>query len=259
MLVERLQRVALLGSSWVLYLMMMLSVLSISVMIERLVYFAKHRGDADALGDKLIERLHGGDRTGAERLLKESALIEAAVVRRALPWMDGGAESLAEALEAEMGRKRKELERGMTFLGTLGNNAPFIGLFGTVLGVIQAFQQLGAGQNKQAMGNVMSGIAEALIATGVGLVVAIPAVVAFNIAQKRIGEIEGNVSAIGKQLMALLKYDGRLAARGRKHAGEAVAAERSAELEDEGAAREVAGREGERRVHGGEPVAATEA
>jgi biopolymer transport protein TolQ len=225
MLIERLERVALYGSAWVLYLMMLLSVFSISVMIERLVFFARHRGDADRLGDKLIERLHADDRAGAERVLKESNLVEASVVRRALPWMDGGPASLAEALEAEMGRKRKELERGMTFLGTLGNNAPFIGLFGTVLGVIQAFHQLGEGQNKAAMGNVMSGIAEALIATGVGLVVAIPAVVAFNVFQKRIGEIEGNVSAIGKQLLALLKFDPRLAARSRKHAEEASPAD----------------------------------
>jgi biopolymer transport protein ExbB/TolQ len=250
MLIERLERVALFGSAWVLYLMMLLSVLSISVMIERLVFFAKHRGDADRLGDKLVERLHADDRAGAEKLLKESALIEAAVVRRALPWMDGGPASLAEALEAEMGRKRKELERGMTFLGTLGNNAPFIGLFGTVLGVIQAFHQLGEGQSKAAMGNVMSGIAEALIATGVGLVVAIPAVVAFNIAQKRIGEIEGNVGSIGKQLLALLKYDSRLAARSRAHAEEAAPAERARDSEGEA----VSGKQAERSA----PVRAAE-
>ena len=216
MLIERLQRVALLGSTWVLYLMVLLSVLSIGVMVERATYFFKHRGDAQKLGDALLERLHGDDRPGAEALLQRSKLIEAAVIRRALPWMDGGPGSFSEALEAEMGRKRKDLEQGMTFLGTLGNNAPFIGLLGTVLGVIQAFQQLGTGnggQNKAAMGNVMSGIAEALIATGVGLVVAIPAVVAFNIAQKKINEIEGNVGSIGKQLLALLKYD---ATAGRK-------------------------------------------
>jgi biopolymer transport protein TolQ len=225
MLIERLERVAAFGGGWVLYLMLLLSIFSIAVMIERVVFFSKHRGDADRLGDKLIERLHADDRAGAEKLLKESSLIEAAVVRRALPWMDGGPASLAEALDAEMGRKRKELERGMTFLGTLGNNAPFIGLFGTVLGVIQSFHQLGAGQSKEAMGNVMSGISEALIATGVGLVVAIPAVVGFNVAQKHIGEIEGNVASIGKQLLALLKYDPRLAARSRKHAEDASPAD----------------------------------
>ena len=77
----------------------------------------------------------------------------------------------------------------MTLLGTLGNNAPFVGLLGTVLGVIEAFHQLSGGPAKAAMGNVMSGIAEALVATGVGLFVALPAVVAYNVAQKRIGEI----------------------------------------------------------------------
>jgi biopolymer transport protein ExbB/biopolymer transport protein TolQ len=226
MLIERLERVAGYGGTWVLYLMILLSVFSISVMVERLIFFLKHSGDADRLGDKLVERLHADDRAGAERLLGESNLIEAAVIRRALPWMDGGPASLAEALEAEMGRKKKDLERGMTFLGTLGNNAPFIGLFGTVLGVIQAFHQLGEGQSKAAMGNVMAGISEALIATGVGLVVAIPAVVGFNMAQKKIGEIEGNVASIGKQLLALLKYDGRKAQKAARRAEEATPAER---------------------------------
>ena len=130
-------------------------------------------------------------------------------------------------------QQRKKFEAGLLFLGTLGNNAPFIGLFGTVLGVIQAFHQLGEGQNKAAMGNVMSGIAEALIATGVGLVVAIPAVVAFNVAQKRIGEIEGNVASIGKQLLALLKYDARKARKAAGHAAEASPAEHAADEAEE--------------------------
>jgi biopolymer transport protein ExbB/biopolymer transport protein TolQ len=225
MLVERLQRIALLGSTWVLYLMLALSVVSIAVMIERLFFFLSHRGDAHKLGDKLIERLHADDRAGAEQLLKESSLIEAAVIKRALPWMDGGPASLAEAIEAEMGRKKKEIEWGMNLLGTLGNNAPFIGLFGTVLGVIEAFHLLGNKSNDNAaMNNVMVGISEALIATGVGLVVAIPAVVAFNVLQKHIGEIEGNVASISKQLLALLKYDGNKAAKAKRHAGEAVPA-----------------------------------
>jgi biopolymer transport protein ExbB/biopolymer transport protein TolQ len=214
----------------VLYLMLVLSVWSIAVMLDRLVFFVQHRGDAGKLGDKLIERLHADDRAGAEKLLKESPLIEAAVVRRALPWMDGGPASLAEALDAEMARKRKELERGTTFLGTVGNNAPFIGLFGTVLGVIQAFRMLGnKGNDNAAMGNVMSGISEALIATGVGLVVALPAVVAFNIVQKQIGEVEGNVACIGKLLLALLKYDGKKAAQSKRHAEEAAPAEHASE------------------------------
>ncbi len=206
MLIERLERVALLGSAWVLYLLMALSLVSISIMIERWAFFRARRGDVFALGDALIEKLGKGDRKGAEELLVQSPTLEAAVLRRAFPWIEGGPAAVSEALESAMGRQRKELEKGMTFLGTLGNNAPFVGLLGTVLGVIQAFHQLGDGQNKAAMGNVMSGIAEALIATGVGLVVALPAVVAYNIFQGRIGEIEGNVGTLGKQLLAFLAF-----------------------------------------------------
>lgn len=208
MLIERLERVALLGSSWVLYLLLALSLLSISVMLERWIFFRRADEDVFELGDKIVELLSKGDRQGAERIIVKSRSIEASVLRRSFPWIDGGPKALTEALEAEMGRKRKELEKGMTFLGTLGNNAPFVGLLGTVLGVIQAFHQLGEGQSKAAMGNVMSGIAEALIATGVGLVVALPAVVAYNVAQKKIGDIERNVAAIGHKLIAYVELAG---------------------------------------------------
>ena len=204
MLIERLERVALLGSAWVLYLLMALSLVSISIMIERWAYFRARRGDVFALGDAVIDKLGKGDRKAAEELLVKSSTIEAAVLRGAFPWIEGGPAAVSEALEAAMGRKRRELEKGMTFLGTLGNNAPFVGLLGTVLGVIQAFHQLGDGQNKAAMGNVMSGIAEALIATGVGLFVAIPAVVAFNIVNRSISTVESNVGIMSKYVVAQL-------------------------------------------------------
>jgi biopolymer transport protein ExbB/biopolymer transport protein TolQ len=91
-------------------------------------------------------------------------------------------------------------------LGTLGNNAPFVGLFGTVLGVIIAFHALGqAGGNAGQMGGVMAGIAEALIATGVGLFVALPAVIAYNVIQKRIGDIEAGALSLTKLLTAYVK------------------------------------------------------
>jgi biopolymer transport protein ExbB/biopolymer transport protein TolQ len=212
MLIERLARVSLLGSAWVLYLLIALSIVSLAIMAERAVYFFVHRDDTDKLGDALVAKLRDGDRRGAAELLEKSPSIEAGVVRPVLSWIDGGPAAVEEALEAEMRKKRRELERGMTFMGTLGNNAPFIGLLGTVIGVIQAFHILGEGQNKQAMGNVMSGISEALVATGVGLVVALPAVVAYNIIGKKIAEVEANVGIIAKQLLALLKSDAKMAA-----------------------------------------------
>jgi biopolymer transport protein ExbB/biopolymer transport protein TolQ len=202
-LVERLQRIASGGGGWVLWLMISLSVLSIGIMLERVLYFTTRRDNVDALTEKLIALLRANDHTGAKALLQASKSIEAAVVLPCLDWTDRGAEAFREVVDAEMTKQKRSLERGTTFLGTIGNNGPFIGLVGTVLGVIQAFQQLG-NQSKESMGNVMVGIAEALIATGVGLFVAIPAVVAFNIVNKSISNVESNVAIMTKYVVAQL-------------------------------------------------------
>ena len=205
MLVERLLRIALLGSSWIMYLLLFLSVFSIAAMIERVVFFRRNRGDVDALSDRLAALLQDDDVDGAEKLLAHSRSIEAQVLLGALHWFRGGAKAFSDAVESQLGKKKKQLERGMGYLGTLGSNAPFIGLLGTVIGVIEAFHQLGDSQNKAAMGNVMAGIAEALVATGVGLFVAIPAVVAYNVLQQRIGTVESNIASVTKQLCAILE------------------------------------------------------
>ncbi len=208
MIVEKLLRVALLGSSWVMYLLLALSVFSIGAMVERWWFFFRRNLDADELSDELIKHLECGDSDGARRFVEgqKARSVEAAVIGPALRYLDSGPGALEDAIDGEMIKMRQELERGSTLLGTLGNNAPFVGLLGTVIGVIIAFQQLGASNgNMGNMGSVMAGIAEALVATGVGLFVALPAVVAYNLIQKKIGDIEGNVQAITKQLTALLK------------------------------------------------------
>jgi biopolymer transport protein ExbB/biopolymer transport protein TolQ len=206
MLIERLLKVALLGSSWILYLLLALSVLSISTMVERFLFFKRRSENTDELHKKLAKFLDQDDLDGAAKLLEKSKSFEAGVAREALRWAESGPEAMADAVDSALGRAKKELERGLNFLGTLGNNAPFVGLFGTVLGVIMAFSALGAnGQNTSAMGGVMAAIAEALVATGVGLFVALPAVVAYNVIQKRIGEIETESLALTKLISAYLK------------------------------------------------------
>jgi len=202
-LVERLQRIASGGGGWVLWLMLLLSVVSVGIMLERLAFFASRRENIDALTDKLVSLLDSRDLDGAKSLLGKSKSVEAAVMLPCIDWTPKGAEAFREVVDAELTKQKRGLERGTTFLGTLGNNAPFIGLVGTVLGVIQAFQQLG-NKDQDAMGNVMVGIAEALIATGVGLFVAIPAVVAFNIVNRSISTVEANVGIMSKYVVAQL-------------------------------------------------------
>jgi biopolymer transport protein ExbB/TolQ len=205
MLIEKLLKVALLGSSWVMYLLLVLSVISITTMVERWVYFRRRSDDIEELGEQLMALLERGDVAAASARLKRSRSVEAAVLAPSLRYVGGSPEAVQDAIDGQMLRERRELERGLTYLGTLGNNAPFVGLFGTIIGVIIAFQKLGASQAAASMGEVMGGIAEALVATGVGLFVALPAVVAYNITQKAINDIEDNVHAMAKDITALLK------------------------------------------------------
>jgi biopolymer transport protein ExbB/biopolymer transport protein TolQ len=204
MIVKYLLKAAMLGSSWVMYLLLALSVASIGAMVERWLFFRKQGTDADDLGDELCRLLEEGEREKAHAMLQASPSVEAEVLRASLRWAHGGPAALEAAIEGEMTKRRRELERGMTLLGTLGNNAPFIGLLGTVIGVIVAFADLADGQSKVAMDRVMGGIAEALVATGVGLLVAIPAVVAYNVFQKKISNIEDNVASVSKRLCAFI-------------------------------------------------------
>jgi biopolymer transport protein ExbB/TolQ len=221
MLIERLLRVALLGSEWVLYLLVALSIVSFSTMIERWLYFRKRRVDVNQLGRALREKFHDDDLPGARKVLEASPALEARIALEGLNWAWGGPEAISDAVDSELARVKKELERGTNLLGTLGNNAPFVGLFGTVLGVIIAFHALGdAGGNASAMGGVMKGIAEALVATGVGLFVALPAVVAYNVIQKRIGDIEAGAIALAKLITAYVKAIESSAGRGTRVSSE---------------------------------------
>lgn len=204
-IVDQLLKVALLGSAWVLYLLIALSVYSISVMLERFVFFRRNSRGSDGLRDQVLDAIRAGDATRIETLLRASGTVEGRVVANAFAFRDGGSEAVSHALESELAVARLDLEKGLNYLGTIGNNGPFIGLLGTVIGVIAAFQALGSDAARSgAMGSVMSGIAEALVATGVGLFVALPAVIAYNILQKRIGDIEQEAISLGRLVSAWL-------------------------------------------------------
>lgn len=205
-IVEQLLGVALLGSAWVLYLLFALSVASIATIFERFLFFRKNTTGARGLRDALDHALDGNEVAGVEATLRKHDSVEADTLRAALYYRQGGPGAFLDALEAQLDRSRPKLDRGLNFLGTLGNNAPFIGLFGTVIGVIEAFQHLGlAGAGGEGMDKVMGGIAEALVATAVGIFVAIPAVVAYNASQKRVTEIEGRALSMGRLIAAWLR------------------------------------------------------
>jgi biopolymer transport protein ExbB/biopolymer transport protein TolQ len=204
MLVHKLLSVAEVTGQGVLYLLIALSVISIGIIIERAIWFARRRLDAGAFGRELTGLLARDERAGLRRLLSAHRSVEVAALGAALEHYQAGPEAFVEVLQAESRERRKEAEAGLLYLGTLGSNAPFVGLFGTVLGIVTAFKEL-ATASSQGMGNVMSGISEALVATAVGILVAIPAVVAYNWFQKAASNVEDNVTTLGNHVLALMK------------------------------------------------------
>ncbi len=178
-LTTKILDVTLTSAEWVLWLLAGLSVVSVALILERLVYFSSHRLKNP---DEVAQKLAKGQLAEAQASLGDQRGIEAAVLRDGLASAEKGADAVEQAIASAVARERPNYERFLSFLGTLGSNAPFVGLFGTVLGIIKAFHDLGQIQVKGAaiQQTVMAGISEALVATAVGLAVAIPAVVAYN-------------------------------------------------------------------------------
>jgi biopolymer transport protein ExbB len=151
---------------------------------------------------ELIQRCLKGDLAGAAALATSDSM-EADVIRAAAGVAQSGQEAVEKAVASTIDRRRLEYEQWLFVLGTLGNNAPFIGLFGTVLGIIRAFADLAVGTGRSGAGGastVMAGISEALVATAVGLFVAIPAVLAFNIFQRLLKRVVGRSNALGNAI-----------------------------------------------------------
>jgi biopolymer transport protein ExbB/TolQ len=203
-LVQTLLGLPIFNSEWVLYLLLALSVISIGVALERWFFYRKRRVDIAALRTSLSKHLDRGDFAGAAALLEKKDALETNVVLEGLRAYEKGPESVEDLLAGALGHERKRYEQRLTFLATIASNSPYIGLFGTVLGIVRSFRDLAANM-ADASAAVMAGIAEALIATAVGLLVAIPAVVAYNVFKGNVKDAVTNCQLLARQLLAQLK------------------------------------------------------
>ncbi|HTR53398.1 MAG TPA: MotA/TolQ/ExbB proton channel family protein [Kofleriaceae bacterium] len=191
------------GSHWVLWLLIVLSLLAIMVIGERLWFYIENRKHADKLR-VMLSMLRD---KGAEPAIKQLAgdrSMEATVARACLERAVQGVESVEEHRQAAIEAERTRYEKRLVFLGTLGANAPFVGLFGTVLGIIRSFHDL-AGGGLQNTSLVMAGIGEALVATAVGLVVAIPAVATYNAFTRHVETSTSASESLAHEILAVLK------------------------------------------------------
>jgi biopolymer transport protein ExbB len=203
-LIQTLLGLPIFRSEWVLYLLLLLSVISIGVMLERWVFYKRRQIDADAIRNALSKSLESGDFEAAAALLQKHDTLETNVVLVGLKAYEKGPESVEDLIAGALGRERGRYEKRLNFLATLASNAPYIGLFGTVLGIVRSFRDLAANM-AEASSAVMAGIAEALVATAVGLLVAIPAVIAFNAFKGRVKESVTDCQMLARILLAQLK------------------------------------------------------
>jgi biopolymer transport protein ExbB/biopolymer transport protein TolQ len=171
-------------------ILLFMSAASLLVMFERIIVFAKSRSESYRFAEKMAKLLSGGDiaAAAAAGLNKQvghiGRVINAGLTafKLAPADRDTAIESVARALERQAAREVQVFKRGLGVLATVGSTAPFVGLLGTVMGIVNAFQSM-AISGSGGLGTVSAGIAEALITTAFGLLVAIPAVMAFNFLQ----------------------------------------------------------------------------
>ena len=185
MLTEKFFAIAQVGHEFTLWILVILSVLSVAFILERYFTLKAIEAKTDSVSKKMQDSIQANALNEVEDMAKDRDSI----VGKALSYglrhaKEHGSEGLEEIFNSYSLMEKPKLEKRLSFLATVGSNAPFIGLLGTVFGIMGAFQALAESQGE--MQNVMTGISEALVATAVGLLVAIPAVVAYNFLQRKV-------------------------------------------------------------------------
>ena len=205
----------LIGKS-VIVLLILASFWSWAIIIEKLLRLRRLQARADEFEDMVwsggsLDDLY--DRVGAEPPCPMTAMFSAAMRewRRSAAKGLAGANQVRAALQSRIervmgvtfGREMDRLERYMSFLASVGSTAPFVGLFGTVWGIMNAFHAIAASKNT-SLAVVAPGIAEALFATALGLVAAVPAVIAFNKINSELARYAGRLEAFSNEFNAIL-------------------------------------------------------
>ncbi len=203
MLEQGMMQFALMGAGWVLWLLVGLSIGCIAVSIERGVFLFRDATTQSALQEALDAFLQTGDRAALLQALTKLRGLEARVLTAGARYGARGSEAAERAMASVSAAEKLRMERGLAFLATVGSNAPFLGLFGTVLGIIQAFHDLSV-NTAEASEAVMAGISEALVATAVGLLVAIPAVVLYNVFSRAVKARLARAQSLAELMMAAL-------------------------------------------------------
>lgn len=202
---ETLFKIAEASAIGILYLMGLLSLISVAIMVERFFALKKISASSSDMAVGFRSMIETQSLDPISKLSESGTSLEAKALGYGLVFVKNhGLGGLDELFNSYKAIERPGLEKNLNILGTIASNAPYVGLLGTVMGIMKAFNDLA---NSPGQGNevVMAGIAHALVSTAIGLAVAIPAVVAFNYFQQKVGLVLSNIDAARDLCLAYSK------------------------------------------------------
>jgi len=205
---EKIFAVAHLADQVILWILVILSVLSIGMILERFFALRKVAHQSAQVRARIRMALQSNSVDDVETIAKDIDSLEGRAASYALKHMkDNGSKGLEEVFNTFSLTERPDLERFLSFLATVGSNAPYIGLLGTVLGIMKAFNDL-AQAPEAGQQTVMAGISLALVATAAGLFVAIPAVIFYNHYSKKVRGVMQGIESVKELCLAYAKKKG---------------------------------------------------
>jgi biopolymer transport protein ExbB len=181
------------------------SILAVAILIERMLRFRGLETGTRGLTRETIEALVRRDLETARSLCEKSKLPISGIYLEAMRWKNIALEDLEGILSTSRQEAASDMKRGVWVIGTIGSLAPYVGLFGTVVGIMTAFQDM-AEHGAGGFEVVAAGISEALVATAAGLFVAIVALSFFNYLQVRVGAIAATYARSCERFVQALLY-----------------------------------------------------